>query len=554
MLNKWLLLGIISIGSVVFSPLIYSQTTFQKIYKGEADVECFGAYQTTDDGYIFTGVATVGGINRIFLTRTDCHGEILWNNTYSSTSTWNNISQRVIETQDHGFLLAASIGSFSAYNILLVRTNASGAAQWMKVMQGSGDDGVNSVIETSSQDFIIAGSTSTYGQDAGSFYKDIYLMKVSHDGNLIWGKTYGTAATYDEAFDVLETFDGHYLSTGRYIEQGTFQCFLLKTDTSGAVVFMKTFGDTLQETTGYAVANTLDGGYVITGSSTLNKTSFQDYPDEFLIKTNSDGDTLWCRSYHGMNPDGSENGSSVVVTPDGSYAIGVATFSYPSVGFVPNKHCVLKTDEEGHMEYCRAYNQGGSHYPYLTASKGGDGYVLSGFSNFYTPNFSAMIIKLDSAFTSGCNETDETSLTVEEHMPAIIHEPPVFLGSGGSLVTTTTVAVLNLTDTTLCFNSADSCFVFTALNDLITDYTGRLNLFPNPAIDHFFAQINLDANEPAIVQLFNEEGAMVHSQIVLGHRSTNYFFVPVSDLSGGTYLVKIMNTNICVIGKLILGR
>src|SRR5215217_5451882 len=194
-----------------------SQTTFQKIYTTSGDVECFGAYQTSDDGYIFTGVATVNGLQKIFLTRTNCHGDILWSKTYNSTSSWNNISQRVIETHDHGFLLAASVGSFSAYNILLVRTNASGVPLWKKMMQGSGDDGVNSVIETSTQEYIIAGSTSSYGQDAGSFYKDVYLMKIDDSGDFICGKTYGTQGTYDEAFDVIETFDAHYAVTGRYI-------------------------------------------------------------------------------------------------------------------------------------------------------------------------------------------------------------------------------------------------------------------------------------------------------------------------------------------------
>jgi hypothetical protein len=103
-------------------------------------------------------------------------------------------------------------------------------------MQGSGDDLVNSVIETTSHDFIIAGSTSSFGQDAGSFYKDIYLMKVDEDGNFTWGKTFGTAGSYDEAFDVVETYDGKYAATGRYIVSEAFHCFLLKTDTAGTLL------------------------------------------------------------------------------------------------------------------------------------------------------------------------------------------------------------------------------------------------------------------------------------------------------------------------------
>jgi hypothetical protein len=48
---------------------------------------------------------------------------------------------------------------------------------------------------------------------------------------------------------VIETFDGHYAATGRYIVSEAFHCFLLKTDTAGNPVFMKAYGDTLQNVT-----------------------------------------------------------------------------------------------------------------------------------------------------------------------------------------------------------------------------------------------------------------------------------------------------------------
>src|ERR1051325_7969592 len=81
-----------------FTSHVSAQTTFQKIYTSSLDAECFGAYQTTDQGYIITGIAnTSGNTYKVFLTRTDCHGAILWSKVYSTSSTIGNISQRVIE-------------------------------------------------------------------------------------------------------------------------------------------------------------------------------------------------------------------------------------------------------------------------------------------------------------------------------------------------------------------------------------------------------------------------------------------------------------------------
>ncbi|MEO6168936.1 MAG: T9SS type A sorting domain-containing protein [Chitinophagales bacterium] len=527
---------------IIISVVIYpgmAQNAFQKIYTTDYDVECFGAYQETDGGYMITGVAQTGTTQyNVFMTRTDCHGAILWSKSYNSSSTIGNISQRVVETHDHGFLLAASIGFYGSYNILLVRTDADGNALWKKIMQGSGDDLVNSVVETESHDYIIAGTTSSYGEDAGSFYKDIYLMKVDDDGNFIWGKTYGTAGNYDEAFDVIETYDGHYAATGRYITSGAFHCFLLKTDADGDMIYMKAFGDTLHNVTGYAIANTFDGGYIITGSSTLTKDSYLDYPDEFLIKTDAAGDTLWCKSYHGSNIDGSENGSSVIVLNDGSYAIGVATFSYPSVGFVPNKHCVLKTDAEGNMEWLKAYNKGGSHYPYLTTAKGESGFVLSGFTNFYVPHLSPMIIKLDENFDSGCNETDYTGFTYQEYMPAKVKTPVVQFGSGGSLINTTMEEAFAMSDTMLCSSFSDSCMVFTAVEQL-PEHLTLLNVYPNPASENISIEFFSLKEQEAGIEIINELGENVRSFSKNLSAGKNVVHVDIGYFPSGVFVLKI---------------
>jgi len=52
---------------------------------------------------------------------------------------------------------------------------------------GSGDDGGNSVIQTSDGGYLVAGLTDSWG--AGS--KDIYLIKTNEYGDTTWTKHYG---------------------------------------------------------------------------------------------------------------------------------------------------------------------------------------------------------------------------------------------------------------------------------------------------------------------------------------------------------------------------
>jgi hypothetical protein len=173
----------------------------------------------------------------------------LWNKTYGASSTVGNISQRVIETHDHGSA-AASSGSYGP-------TTSCSYAQikrvtlWKKTMNSPHDDLANSVIETPQHDYVIVGSTNSYGSDAGTAYKDVYMMKIDDNGNFLWGKTYGNPQSYDEAYDIIATNDGYAL-TGRYIASGAFHCLLLKTDTAGNFQWIRCFGDSNQYASGYA--------------------------------------------------------------------------------------------------------------------------------------------------------------------------------------------------------------------------------------------------------------------------------------------------------------
>lgn len=528
-----------------------AQTTFQKIYTSSTDVDCFGAYQTTDQGYIITGIGDVGGGSyKVFLTRTDCHGEILWNKTYSASSTIGNISQRVIETHDHGFLLAASSGSYGAYNIMLVRTNASGVTLWKKTMNGAHDDLANSVIETPQHDYVIVGSTNSYGSDAGTPYKDVYMMKIDDNGNFLWGKTYGNPQSYDEAYDIIATGDGYAL-TGRYIASGAFHCLLLKTDTAGNFQWIRCFGDSNQYASGYAIANTFDGGFVITGSSTLNKTSFQDFGDAFIIRTNASGDTLWCKNYYGDNPDYDDIGSSIVVNPDNTFAIANATMSYPTVGFVPNKHCVVVVDTGGNLVLAKIYEHGGSHYPYLSSGKSDKTFVLSGFSNYFTSHFNTMLMRLDSNYSAGCNTTDVTSHTVTEHLKAKVKTPSHTAGSGGSLIDATSEADFTLGDSSLCFSSSDSCFVFTVVNDLANENTAVF-IFPNPASDQLEMRILSRSNQMIVLQLFNSLGELIRKKAVNALPGENYFSLSASDLGEGNYFLVTSGNEFSEMKKVII--
>ncbi len=395
-----------------------AQVSFYKNYQlGANDSQVFDITGLSTGGYAMTGIMSndTTGVSEVALTKLSCDGNVEWAKKFGNSSTINNVFSAVIEVDNGDIVLVNNVGGFQNYDFIIVRITPDGQVVWKQRYGGNRNDKGHGIIQTQDGHLVVTGSTGSWGTDTSgsASYSDVYLLKIdANTGSVIWSKTYGNNGAIDAGYALTEDADGNLFSTGRFLVDGTFYTYILKTDADGNVDKFKGFGAGNHRTYGYDIEVSAAGEVLITGSTTINKEDHTSLPDVYLIKTDADLVPHFTNIYYvWVGEDRSESGSSLVLQEDGGYGIGVPTMSFTnwSSGFVPNKNAVYSIESDGNIGEAFIYNQGGSHYTRLRKDLDG-GYIISNFSNFFSNTFEfiPLIVKTDDTYDGGCNMIDVT--------------------------------------------------------------------------------------------------------------------------------------------------
>jgi hypothetical protein len=151
---------------------------------------------------------------------------------------------------------------------------------------------------------------------------DLFAVKTDENGDSLWMRAYGGAGP-DYGHGVCETNDGGYILAGYTMsfDSGDEDVYLLRVDTDGDTLWMRTYGGGAGDEA-KSVCFTSDGHILVAGRT---ESFGSGQSDVYVLKLDTGGDTVWTRAFGGSEADWAEE---VCETADGCYGISGTTGSF----------------------------------------------------------------------------------------------------------------------------------------------------------------------------------------------------------------------------------
>ena len=299
--------------------------------------------QTSDGGYIAAGATTRDSLTYgedAWIIKFVADGTVDWQKWYGGDG-WDQIIQ-IVEIPNNGFIAVGYTESFGAgdKDIWVLKLSSLGTVQWQKTYGGANWDLPWVVILNSDNSFVICGETSSFG--AGSY--DAWILKLNPDGTIVWQKTFGGILS-DRLYSGVATSDEKYIFSG-YLKtnQGVEQGWILKLNDNGTIAWQKTYGsdNDLANVSLESIVNTGSNGYLAAGYTTNFGAGNEDM---WLLKTDTEGNMLWEKTYGGTERDFSKR----VLYTGGNVLLAGRTLSF---GVGDNDLWLLKLNSNGEIGEC----------------------------------------------------------------------------------------------------------------------------------------------------------------------------------------------------------
>jgi uncharacterized delta-60 repeat protein len=313
------------------------EVLWSKTYDSGTD-DAAHAITVDASGNVYVGGSSKNGIYNDFRTlKYDSTGNIIWDKAYDSSNN-DEVLGLVVSSTGDVYVTGASVES-NENCIRLIKYDASGNLLWNKELMN------NAYAYDMTTD--ASGNLYIAGRKVNTTSADFTLIKTDAEGNIIWSKIY-EAADNEQAHGVALDNTGNIYVTGFSMPPGSDSDILtLKYSPDGTLLWSKTYDSGFDDAVyGHGIAADPNGNVYVAGYTTVT-TPAGEY---VIIKYNSNGDTLWTKTYAADNTDPT---ASIAINATGSVYLLGTYLSTDNYDFM-----IAEYDSKGILSWDTLYDSG----------------------------------------------------------------------------------------------------------------------------------------------------------------------------------------------------
>lgn len=265
-----------------------------------------------------------------------------WNPaTHSWGGAGNDSAADVALDSSGNVYLAGTTNSFGAggNDVLVLKFDSTGAFQWARTWGGTGDDHAYAIGVGPDGFLYVTGGTNSYGTG----WYDAFLLKLDTSGNLIWSKTWG-GSSFEQGYDLAFDPTGNIYVAAESYSSGN-SAIALKFDTSGTLLSVLSWKGPYTYDAAYSIDVDSAGNILLAGIS-WDYSVNPNHNRILIIKYDASGNLLWSKNWQGPVEDEAWGPKVIRADANGNiYVLGRTT----SFGVGQWDILLLKLDPNGNL-------------------------------------------------------------------------------------------------------------------------------------------------------------------------------------------------------------
>ncbi len=442
----------------------------------------------------------------------------------------------VVQTYDKGYVVAGTSSSFGngSTDAYILKTDSLGNFLWHNTYGWINIDQLYSIEETNDSGLVVVGYTNSFG--FGGY--DMYLIKTDRLGNVEWWKTYG-GNNWDFAYSVKQTNDGGYILAGGTYSYGAGDedMFVVKTNSIGDTLWTKTYGGAEQDEA-KSIIQTADGGYILTGFTK----SFGDASgDIYTIKTDANGDTLWTYKFQGIYEDFS---NQIIEKNNGDFIIGGSSKSIGMGGYDGVK---IILNSAGNVIFSNYYGGSNDEEFYSIAESVGGRFAMLGYTKSYGVGLNDFVLYIENPYNGFHSGTfGGTNIDIGKSIKNTKDNGYIICGNSASYSALDHIYLIKTDSNGVA--SASIGIINTGVNNFNHRKSDLINIYPNPSSSYIEINKEKINSKNLLITLYNIFGEIVWSQKSEADKTR----IDISFLSNGVYYLKVDADSIVISEKIII--